>query len=194
MSTGGLRSSRRPWFDLGLAVVVPAVPLAILAGRGTFVPWTAVDGVTVGLVLVQGLPLAIRRLRPWSVFLVVLTANTVYYALGLPTSGYDLGLAVALFTVAERRPMRWSLVAYAVVVAELLIMKLLGVGPYWGQAPWFLVTYLWVFFGAAWLLGRYVQVRAQQTQDLLEAHFDRSSYVEDVMSGALGGFARAQFC
>jgi signal transduction histidine kinase len=167
MSTARRLDSRRLWFDVGLAIVVPTVQLAVLTGRGIFLPWTSVDAVTVALVLVQGLPLAARRIRPWPVFGVVLAANSAYYALGLPTSGYDLGLAVALFTVANLRPMRASLLAYALIVAETLAMKLLSVGPYWTVAPWFLVTYLWVYFGAAWLLGRYLRVRSQQTQNLL---------------------------
>jgi len=168
MSTTRRLDSRRLWFDVGLAIVVPTVPLAILAGRGGFLPWTAVGALTVVLVLVQGLPLAARRYRPWPVFLVVLAANSLYWALGLPSSGYDLGLALALFTIANLRPMRASLLAYALVVGETLVMKLLGIGPYWSAAPWFLVTYLWVYFGAAWLLGRYLRVRSQQTQNLLD--------------------------
>ena len=167
MGTAGRSSSRRLWFDVGLATVVPTVQLAILGGRGTFLPWSGAGMLTVVLVLVQGLPLAARRYRPWLVFGVVLAANTVYYAVGLPPSGYDLGLAVVLFTVANLRPIRASLLAYGLIVAETLVMKLLAVGPYWSQAPWFLVTYLWVYFGAAWLLGRYLRVRGQQTASLL---------------------------
>ena len=69
--------------------------------------------------------------------------------------------------VAEQRPLRPALLGYGVVVAETLIMKLLAVGPYWSVAPWFLVTYLWVFFGAAWIFGRYQRVRAQRVRDLM---------------------------
>ena len=167
MSTAGRSSFRRLWFDVGLATVVPTVQLAILGGRGIFFPWSGAAMLTVALVLVQGLPLAARRYRPWLVFGVVLAANTVYYAVGLPPSGYDLGLAIALFTMANLRPIRASLLAYGLIVAETLVMKLLAVGPYWGQAPWFLVTYLWVYFGAAWLLGRYLRVRGQQTASLV---------------------------
>ena len=158
---------RRLWIDVGIACLVPAVQLVLLAVSGVFRPWTATDALTIGLVLLQGVPLAVRRARPSLVFVVVLAANSLYYALGLPPSGYDLGLAVALFTVAEQRPLRPALLGYGVVVAETLIMKLLAVGPYWSVAPWFLVTYLWVFFGAAWIFGRYQRVRAQRVRDLM---------------------------
>lgn len=88
------------------------------------------------------MPLAVRRSRPWAVFLVVLVANSAYYALGLPPTGYDLGLAIALYSVAEQRSARASLLAYGVVVAVILVMKVFAVGPYWAVAPWFLVSYL----------------------------------------------------
>ena len=126
---------RRLWFDVGLATVVPTVQLAILGGRGTFVPWSGAALLTVALVLVQGLPLAARRYRPWLVFGVVLAANTVYYATALPPSGYDLGLAIALFTMANLRPVRASLLAYGLIVAETLVMKLAGGRSVLGPRP-----------------------------------------------------------
>lgn len=58
-------------------------------------------------------------------------------------------------------------------------MKLGAVGPYWRAAPWFLVSYLCVFFGAAWLWGRYQRVRAQRLADLLaEAERERTRSAE----------------
>jgi signal transduction histidine kinase len=102
------------------------------------------------------------------VFAVVLVGNSVYYALGLPATGHDLGLAVALFTLAEHRDLRQSFSGYLFVVAEMLIMKVLAVGPCCSRAPWFLLSHLWVFFGAAWLWGRYQRVRAQRFRETLD--------------------------
>jgi hypothetical protein len=78
---------RRLWIDVGIACLVPAVQLVLLAVSGVFRPWTATDALTIGLVLLQGVPLAVRRARPSLVFVVVLAANSLYYALGLPPSG-----------------------------------------------------------------------------------------------------------
>ena len=129
---------------------------------------------TVALVVAQAVPLVVRRRRPVTVFVLVLVPNTLYYALGFPPSGLDLALAVALYTVASRRPRRVSLTACAAIVVVCTTLWLLGVGPYWAHASLALFLYLLVFFSAAWAWGRYHRAKQQV----------RDAYVADLLAAA----------
>jgi signal transduction histidine kinase len=159
--------ARRAGLDLAIACLVPGIQLILLVASRALEPWQADDVATIALVLLQGVPLVARRSHPWPVFVIVLVANSVYYALGLPPTGYDLGLTVALYTVAAERSMRSSLTALGLVASELLIMKLGSVGPFWSQVGWLLLSYLLFFFSAAWAWGRYHNVRAEQVRQML---------------------------
>jgi signal transduction histidine kinase len=132
------------------------------------------DLTTVVLVVWQAAPLVARRRWPVTVFVLILVPNTLYYALGFPPSGLDLGLAVALYTVASLRP-RWvSLSACAAILVVCTALWLLEVGPYWANATLALFVYLLVFFSAAWAWGRYHRAKQQV----------RDAYVADLVAAA----------
>ena len=152
---------------LGLAVAATQLLLLGLGvPRGVPTPYVALDGLGVALIVLQGVPLTWRRRRPLAVFAVVLAANTAYYAIGYPPSGFDFGLPLALATVAAERDRRTSLAALGTVQALLLVQWAAGLGPYWTAASWVLVLYLVVFFSAMWAWGRYVRVRRAYAREL----------------------------
>jgi signal transduction histidine kinase len=160
----------RPWVTdglLGVAVaVVQLLMLALGVNRGGPVPYTRPDALAVLLILAQGLPLAWRRQRPLVVFVVVLAANTAYYAIAFPPSQFDFGLPIALFTVAAERSQPTSLLA-CVTVLMLFAAQWLGrVGVYWSHANWVRLLYLLFFFSAVWAWGRYVRMRRAYTAEL----------------------------
>jgi len=160
----------RPWVTdglLGVAVaVVQLLMLALGVNRGGPVPYTRPDTLAVLLILAQGLPLAWRRQRPLVVFVVVLAANTAYYAIAFPPSQFDFGLPIALFTVAAERSQPTSLLA-CVTVLMLFAAQWLGrVGVYWSHANWVRLLYLLFFFSAVWAWGRYVRMRRAYTAEL----------------------------
>ena len=160
--------SGRQWLDVAIACLVPFVQLALLVGTGALKPWQESDVWTILLVLLQGVPLALRRGYPWPVFGTVLAANSVYYALGLPPTGYDFGLGIALYTLAAWRSMRASLLAYGLVAIELVTMYAAKVGPYWQTVPQSLIAYLLFFFSAVWAWGRYQHVRRERVRHMIE--------------------------
>jgi signal transduction histidine kinase len=168
MSMGRTGSqARRVGLDLAIACLVPGIQLILLVASRALEPWRADDALTIALVLLQGVPLVARRSHPWPVFAIVLVANSTYYALGLPPTGYDLGLTVALYTVAAERSKRSSLTALGLVAAELLIMKIGSVGPFWSQVGWLLLSYLLFFFSAAWAWGRHHNIRTEQVRQMV---------------------------
>ncbi len=159
-----------------LAVGVGGVQLLLLsiAAQDSAPGARPLDVTTIVLVVWQAAPLVARRRWPVAVFVLVLVPNTLYYALGFPPSGLDLGLAVALYTVASRRPRRVSLSACAAILVVCTALWLLKVGPYWANATLALFIYLLVFFSAAWAWGRYHRVKQQV----------RDAYVADLVAAA----------
>jgi signal transduction histidine kinase len=90
--------------DAVIATVVFGLALAVIssghfAGSGTPRP---LDALGVVLAALASLPLAARRLAPFSVFLVVGAATATLYGLDYPL-GPPAGSVVAMYTLAERR-------------------------------------------------------------------------------------------
>ncbi len=186
--------------DVALSLAVGGVQLLLLsiATDAARAAWRPVDALTVLLIAAQAVPLVARRRRPVLVFLPVLAANTAYYAGGFPPSGLDLGLAVALYTVAARRSRRVSLLCCAAILLACLTLWVFRVGPYWSRASLPLVVYLLVFFSAAWAWGRYHHVRQQmrdvQTAELVaraeRAERDRAALAERILAEERARIAR----
>jgi signal transduction histidine kinase len=114
------------------------------------------------LVAAQGPPLAWRRQRP----LLVLVANTAYYALGFPLTGFDLALLVALYSAAAYTGQRASLLAAGATVASFVALYGFKVGPFWASVPFSFLVWLVLIFAGVWTWGRYVQVRRACTAEL----------------------------
>ena len=168
---GRWRDARlRPWVTDGLlGVTVAAVQLLMLAlgvNQGGPVPYTKPNALAVVLILAQGVPLAWRRQRPLLVFVVVLAANTAYYAVAFPPSQFDFGLPIAVFTVAAERDQRTSLLACVTILVLFAAQWLGRVGVYWSYANWVRLLYLLFFFSAVWAWGRYVRMRRAYTAEL----------------------------
>jgi signal transduction histidine kinase len=125
------------------------------------------------LVAAQGLPLVWRRRRPLLVLVVVLLANTAYYALGYPATGFDFALPVALYSAAAYTGQRTSLVAAGVTVASFVALYVFKVGPFWASVPSSELAWLGAIFAGLWVWGRYLQVRRAYTAEL-EARAERA--------------------
>jgi len=155
-----------------LGATVAGLQLVLLLGvrgyQGGRLRYAEPGALAVGLVVAQGLPLAWRRRRPLPVLAVVLVANTAYYALGFPQTGFDLGLPVALYSAAAYTGPRVSLLAAAATVALFIGLFALRVGPFWATVPASFVAWLVAIFAALWVWGRYVQVRRAYTAELLD--------------------------
>jgi hypothetical protein len=82
VSSGAGSQARRAGLDLAIACLVPVIQLILLVASRALEPWRADDVLTIALVLLQGVPLVARRSHPWPVFVIVLVANSAYYALG----------------------------------------------------------------------------------------------------------------
>jgi signal transduction histidine kinase len=111
--------------DLAIAVVLTALSLlTIVAGAGDI---GSMGGVNFALVLLQTMPLAVRRRWPIAVFLITLgaTVGQVLVSGGLVNSiRASLGALIALFTVAERYQRResiWAVVLSLVVLGALIV-------------------------------------------------------------------------
>ena len=153
--------TRARW-DVVLAVGVAVAQLllvGIVASGPTGSPWRAPSVVTVVLILVQALPLAVRRRFPVPVLAVALAGNVTYYVLGYPPTGLDVATVVALYTVAAHRSGRIATSAFAVCAATVIVPFLGRWGPFWSRATIALVAYLVVFFAAGYAAGRYRRVR-----------------------------------
>jgi signal transduction histidine kinase len=125
------------------------------------------------LVAAQGLPLVWRRHRPLLVLAVVLVANTAYYALGYPLTGFDVALLVALYSVAAYTGQRASLPAAGVTVASFLALYGFKLGPFWSSVPFSFVAWLVAIFAGVWMWGRYVRIRRAYAAEL-EARAERA--------------------
>jgi signal transduction histidine kinase len=153
-------------WQLGLLLVVRAY-------EGGPLQYAKPGVVAVLLVAAQGLPLAWRRRRPLLVLVVVLGANTAYYALGLPLTGFDFALPVALYSAAAYTGQRTSLLAAAATVASFVTLYGFKVGPFWSSVPFSTVAWLVAIFAGVWVWGRYLQIRRAYTAEL-EARAERA--------------------
>jgi signal transduction histidine kinase len=160
-----------------LGMMVAGLQLALLlivrGYEGSRLGYAEPGALAVGLVVAQALPLVWRRRRPLLVLVVVLGANTVYYALGFPETGFDLALPIAVYSAAAYTDRRVSLLAAAVTVALFVGLFALKVGPFWATVPASFVAWLVAIFIALWVWGRYVQVRRAYTAEL-EARAERA--------------------
>jgi signal transduction histidine kinase len=151
--------------DVAVAAGLAAVSfLPYLSGAAALGPTGAI---TLALLLLQSLPLIVRRRAPLAVLLVVVSATIVQIALLPP--GEDLlaglGLLVAVYTVGERldRPTSLGLTALTgVMIAALLIGR--------GSLPDVLQNLIQteLILAVAWLVGDAARIRRLYTESLVE--------------------------
>ena len=149
-------SARPLVVDTAIALFLFALSLLAYVGAAPYVG--PLSGVTLAFLLLESLPLIVRRRFPLAVLGVVAGASIVH--LGLlpagqsPTAG--LGILVAVYTVGERLDRRTSLTATA-ITAALLAIVFVGRAGIAEVALTLIQTEL--IFVVAWLLGDATRIR-----------------------------------
>lgn len=141
-------------------VLIGILVAGLTAGAAALVPpWAQFL-----IVLSMGPPLALRRLRPIPVFVVVLAASVLALVLGVVRDGFiAAGLALYIVALVERRPRREPtlLIAALVVVGAFTLVAAGGPAPFVAQAGAILVGS--VVLAGSWTVGRAVRERRLYT-------------------------------
>ena len=116
----GARQSLVPWLvDLTIALGLAVLSLLAVASGATDAGQS--DPLSITLLLLETLPLIVRRRWPIPVLAVTLTATALHASLVQgQVVNESLGALVALFTVAERYPRRVAIIAAGAVAATFL--------------------------------------------------------------------------
>jgi signal transduction histidine kinase len=130
------------------------------------------DAISVSLLILQTLPIALRRRSPMRILILTGSAITLYSLLGylgangMGDSNGAYGVVVAFYTVAAHEPRRRATVAAAMTAACVLI-SFAAYAAFDSITGWtanLSVTYL--SFGLAWLIGDNLRVRRAYTRQL----------------------------
>ncbi|WP_185931004.1 MULTISPECIES: sensor histidine kinase [unclassified Streptomyces] len=155
------RERNAPFKDGVLALtltLLAAVPtLSNLGAQIGDLPERPANLLSVGLILAQTLPLAVRRRWPAGCLVVVAGAFAVYQAWSFPTTFASVGLYLALYSAgAHQIRVRAGLAAVAsgAYVVLAIVLNRLG-SPL--AVPDYLAFYL--FLAAVWLVGSMVRTR-----------------------------------
>ena len=163
-TTRSVTDAVRP-VDVAIALGLAGLSLLALTSGASDVG--AAGGATVVLLLLESLPLILRRRYPLEVMLVIVTATIVHIAI-LP-EGQEilagLGVLVAIYTIGERLDRRTSL-GLAAVTGVVLGALLIGRGGLPAVLQSLIQTEL--IFGVAWLLGDASRIRRLYTDSLEE--------------------------
>jgi signal transduction histidine kinase len=155
--------------DAGIAVVVFALSLAMLASRGdSGGDARDLDPLGVLLAALASLPLAARRRAPLAVFAVTAAASAVLNGLGYPP-GPPIGPTVALYFLAlspERtRAPRW-LIAFVVITLYAIHAGATGLAE--DEFPTVPLLFGALVWGGAWVIGDRVRQRRARMVELEE--------------------------
>ncbi len=153
---GGLTRDLRPWlFDGALALGLALLSMIAVFGGAPDVG--AREPLSVGLLLLESLPLIARRRFPLAVLAITVAATVLHASMASPAGVNEgFGSFVALFTVAERHERRVSIpAALAVGLAFAVLIAARGGIPNGLQG--LLSTSLVVT--AAWFLGDWSRTR-----------------------------------
>jgi signal transduction histidine kinase len=160
---------RESLFDAGIAAIVFALSLALLAARGDSAPDARnLDALGVLLAALSSLPLVARRRAPLAVFAVTAAASALLNGLGYPP-GPPLGPTVALYFLAlspERtRAPRWLI---ALVVIGLYVIHAGASGLAEDEFPTVPLLFGALVWGGAWVIGDRVRQRRARIVELEE--------------------------
>jgi signal transduction histidine kinase len=161
------RADVAPIRPIDVVVALGLAALSLLPYLSGSLALTPRDALIVVLLLLESLPLIVRRRYPLEVFLVVITASIVNVAL-VPqgqelTAG--LGILVAMYTIGERLERQVSL-PLAALAGVVLGVLLLGRGTLPGSLQSLIQTE--VIIGVAWLVGDAARIRRLYTDALEE--------------------------
>jgi signal transduction histidine kinase len=149
--------------DATLALVLTGVSLLTVAAGAQDIG--AIEPLSLALLLVQTLPLVVRRTWPVAVFAVTFSAMFAHAAIATGSLSSPLGALIALYTVAERRSRRLSstlaLIAMASIAGLFIARGVLPVG-----LSGLIQTE--VAFLVAWTLGVWAGERRLYTQAVEE--------------------------
>ena len=149
--------------DVSIAIGLTGLSLLLLAA-GSLGP---VAPLNVTLVVLQTMPLALRRRYPVAVLLVIIGSGAWQLASlpeGITSFNFAVGLLVALYTIGEQLERRASfgltvLIGAVVAVLMFRLWGFLVLGP---------IIQMQFFFGAAWFVGYASRFRRLYTQALEE--------------------------
>jgi signal transduction histidine kinase len=130
--------------------------LSLLALQGGAEDLGARQPLSVALLLLESLPLAARRRFPMAVLVITFGATLLHILLAPANVNEGLGSIVALYTVAERRDRRTSLIA-TLVVATLFAAVIVSLGGLPEGLQGLVQTILVVWL--AWALGDLARTR-----------------------------------
>lgn len=148
--------------DAAIAIGLTALSLVIAAAGARDIG--AVDGASLLLIVLQTMPLVVRRVWPVPVWIVTLSATAAHllFSEALPASvRATLGGLIALFSVSERYERRlsiWAYLAQLVAIAAIVIYRTgfpAGLGAFVQAA---------VSTTVAWVLGTWARERGALTQ------------------------------
>ncbi len=136
--------------------------LSVVAFASGSDPLDASPAIAVGLLLLETLPLALRRRFPIAVFLVVIGASAAHIALVPPGEDLPGGLPVlvALYTIGERLERRTSLVLLALTCVSVALL-IIARAPMPAGLQALIQTI--VVCGVAWLVGDAARIRRLYT-------------------------------
>jgi signal transduction histidine kinase len=146
--------------DALIALVLTGVALGILVGRtGDQNGFRSNDFLGTALVLLQTLPLAVRRVSPLWVVIVIGAAVAAHAALGYEmVQAGTFSSLVAVYGVASLTDNRRGLIAAAATAAALAVFFATNRGDF-GAVGIASTSGTWAL---AWLLGTYVRMRGEQ--------------------------------
>jgi signal transduction histidine kinase len=154
--------------DIALALAIAIFALAS-AGRDH----VQVDILSLPLLLLQTLPVAVRRRDPMKVLYVTGSAITIYSLLGYGDSSAGLGIFIAFYTVATHMSRRRATIAAAVTAAGIFISFASYAAQHQMTGGWTTsMTSTYFSFAVAWLIGDNLRVRRAYTRELEDRAVD----------------------
>ena len=150
--------------DVLIALVLTAAALGILIGRaddGNRGDFRSDDAIGIALVLLQTLPLAVRRMAPVGVFLVINAALLAHSAIGyeLVEAG-TFGSLIAVYGAASLTDNRRGLFVAAVSAIAIVVFFAVNRGDY----DWLDVATTGGTWAIAWLAGTFVRLLGEQVE------------------------------
>jgi signal transduction histidine kinase len=162
------RQFRRLRWNQDYVDVAMGVALAAVSLFSVWHDFDRLDIVSAPLLLLQTLPVAVRRRNPRRTLLVTGSATILYSLLAYPSSPAPLGVLISFYTVAAYVPRRRAAIA-AMVMAVGVAISFAAYATFDSLADWpsaLIETYLGC--GLAWVIGDNLRVRRAYTAQLEE--------------------------
>lgn len=160
------RHRRRLRWNQDYADVALALALAAFAISTAIAKDLQLNIVSVSLLLIQTLPVAVRRRNPMRILFVTGAAITLYSLLGYTESNGFLGTFVAFYTVAANEPRRRASIAAAITAGGIFV-SFAAYAALDSMSGWTAsLTSTYLSFGMAWLIGDNLRVRRAYTRQL----------------------------